>query len=73
MLTSNVRTNMRDRGIQHIHAYCVDNCLVKVADPVFIGFAASKGVDIATKVVRKRNAKEPVGLILLKNGKPGVV
>lgn len=64
---------MRQRGIQHIHAYCVDNCLVKVADPVFIGFAASKDVDIATKVVRKRNAAEKVGLIMLKNGKPGVV
>lgn len=64
---------MRKRGIKHIHAYCVDNCLVKVADPVFIGFAASKDVDIATKVVRKRNAKESVGLILSKNGKPDVV
>ena len=64
---------MRKRGIQHIHAYCVDNCLVKVADPVFLGFSASKEVDIATKVVRKRSAKEPVGLILLKNGKPDVV
>lgn len=64
---------MRKRGIQHIHAYCVDNCLVKVADPVFIGFSASKDVDIATKVVRKRSAKESVGLILQKNGKPDVV
>ena len=64
---------MRKRGIEHIHAYCVDNCLVKVADPTFIGFAASKDADIATKVVRKRNAKESVGLILLKNGKPDVV
>ena len=70
---SNVRTDMRKRRIQHVHAYCVDNCLVKVADPVFLGFAASKNVDIATKVVRKRSAKEPVGLILLKNGKPDVV
>ncbi|MCJ1327414.1 UDP-N-acetylglucosamine pyrophosphorylase [Thelotrema lepadinum] len=73
LLTSNVRTDMRKRGIEHVHAYCVDNCLVKVADPAFIGFAASKKVSIATKVVRKRNAKEPVGLILLKNGKPDVV
>lgn len=64
---------MGKRGIQHIHAYCVDNCLVKVADPTFIGFSASKNVDIATKVVRKRNAKESVGLILQKNGKPDVV
>ncbi|PLB49592.1 UDP-N-acetylglucosamine pyrophosphorylase [Aspergillus steynii IBT 23096] len=73
LLTSGVREDMRKRGIQHIHTYCVDNCLVKVADPVFIGFAASKDVDIATKVVRKRNATESVGLILQKNGKPDVV
>lgn len=64
---------MRTRGIAHIHAYCVDNSLVKVADPVFLGFSASKSVSIATKVVRKRNATESVGLILLKNGKPDVV
>ncbi|KAK3187650.1 UDP-N-acetylglucosamine pyrophosphorylase [Lecanicillium sp. MT-2017a] len=68
-----VLDDMRKRGIQHIHAYCVDNCLVKVADPVFIGFSAELDVDIATKVVRKRNATESVGLILSRNGKPDVV
>lgn len=70
---NSIISDMSKRGIEHIHAYCVDNCLVKVADPIFTGFAASKGVDIATKVVRKRNAKESVGLILQKNGKPDVV
>ncbi|KAK6539544.1 UDP-N-acetylglucosamine pyrophosphorylase [Orbilia ellipsospora] len=70
---SGVLTDLSKRGIEHVHAYCVDNCLVKVADPVFIGFSALKKVSIATKVVRKRNAKEPVGLIILKNGKPDVV
>lgn len=64
---------MKRRGIEHIHAYCVDNCLVRVADPTFIGFAASMKVSIATKVVRKRSANESVGLIVLKDGKPGVV
>ncbi|KAH8793328.1 UDP-N-acetylglucosamine pyrophosphorylase [Hyaloscypha finlandica] len=73
LVTSNVMGDMRKRGIEHVHAYCVDNCLVKVADPVFIGFSASKDVDIATKVVRKRNATESVGLILLKNHRPDVV
>lgn len=70
---SGIVQDMQKRGIQHIHAYCVDNCLVRVADPTFVGFSAEKDVDIATKVVRKRNAKESVGLIVQKNGKPDVV
>ncbi|KAK4242681.1 hypothetical protein C8A03DRAFT_11104 [Achaetomium macrosporum] len=73
LVESKVLDDMKRRGIEHIHAYCVDNCLVKVADPVFIGFSASLDVDIATKVVRKRNATESVGLILCKNGRPDVV
>ncbi|KAB5584781.1 UTP-glucose-1-phosphate uridylyltransferase [Coniochaeta sp. 2T2.1] len=73
LISAGVIEDMRRRGVEHIHAYCVDNCLVKVADPVFIGFAADKNVDIATKAVRKRSATEPVGLILLKDGRPGVV
>ncbi|KAK5663553.1 hypothetical protein OQA88_3984 [Cercophora sp. LCS_1] len=73
LVESKVLDDMKVRGIEHIHAYCVDNCLVKVADPIFIGFSASLNVDIATKVVRKRNATESVGLILLKNGRPDVV
>jgi UDP-N-acetylglucosamine/UDP-N-acetylgalactosamine diphosphorylase len=73
LVLSEARTDMRKRGIEHVHAYCVDNCLVKVADPVFIGFSATKDADIGTKVVRKRAANEPVGLIVEKNGKPDVV
>jgi len=73
LIDSGVVQDLSKRGVKHIHAYCVDNCLVRVADPTFIGFSAEKNVDIATKVVRKRNAKESVGLILQKNGKPDVV
>ncbi|CAK7215745.1 UDP-N-acetylglucosamine pyrophosphorylase [Sporothrix bragantina] len=73
LVASGALEDLKKRGIEHVHAYCVDNCLVRVADPVFLGFAASKDVDIATKVVRKRNAAESVGLILQKNGKPDVV
>ncbi|KAK6461573.1 UDP-N-acetylglucosamine pyrophosphorylase [Scheffersomyces coipomensis] len=54
-----------EKGIKHIHMYCVDNILVKVADPLFIGFAIDKQLQLATKVVRKRDANEKVGLIVL--------
>ncbi|KAI2640984.1 nucleotide-diphospho-sugar transferase [Xylaria nigripes] len=68
-----VLDDMRKRGIKHVHTYCVDNCLAKVADPTFIGFSFEKQVKIASKVVRKRNATESVGLILSRNGRPDVV
>jgi UDP-N-acetylglucosamine/UDP-N-acetylgalactosamine diphosphorylase len=73
LINAGVVQDMDKRGVKHVHAYCVDNCLVRVADPTFIGFSAEKDVSIATKVVRKRNAKESVGLIIQKNGKPDVV
>lgn len=63
------------KGIKHIHMYCVDNALVKVADPVFLGFAINKQFELATKVVRKRDATESVGLIVLNDDlqKPCVI
>ncbi|AEY97492.1 FAFL192Cp [Eremothecium gossypii FDAG1] len=61
------------RGVKHIHMYCVDNVLVKLADPVFLGYAIDHEFDLATKVVRKRDAHESVGLIVAKDGKPCVI
>ncbi|RPA80604.1 nucleotide-diphospho-sugar transferase [Ascobolus immersus RN42] len=73
LVKSGVLADMKKRGIEHVHAYCVDNSLVRVADPTFIGFSVAKKVQIGTKVVRKRAANESVGLIISKNGKPDVV
>lgn len=62
---AHILADMRSKGVKHVHMYCVDNCLVKVADPVFLGFAMERGFAVATKAVRKRDAAESVGLIVL--------
>lgn len=64
---------LRERGVEHIHSYCVDNCLVRVADPTFIGYAALRGSECGALVVPKKSWDEPVGVICLRNGKYSVV
>lgn len=63
--TNNLLKDFETKGIKHIHMYCVDNVLVRVADPTFIGFSIDKKFQLSTKVVRKRDASESVGLIVL--------
>lgn len=54
--------------------YCqVDNPLVKIADPVFLGYHNLAQSKASTKVVRRRDVKEKVGIYLNVNGRDAII
>lgn len=61
---NNVLKNMQQRDIKHIFYHQVDNILIKIADPVFIGYHVMHHSEMSSKVVKKNNPEEKVGIIV---------
>lgn len=65
--------NMLARGVEHLHVFSIDNALVKVADPHFLGYCILTGADCGNKSVWKAQPDEKVGVVVKRGGKPCVV
>lgn len=64
---------MRMHGVEWVFTYGVDNALVKVCDPRFLGYAMSSGLPAAGKTVAKAHAQERVGVFCLRDKLPSVI
>ncbi|MFD0616563.1 UTP--glucose-1-phosphate uridylyltransferase [Paenibacillus sp. GCM10027629] len=65
--------DMGKRGLTWLFYYNVDNALIQVADPVFIGMADLQHHPIASKVVFKERPEEKVGMVCLRNQRPAIL
>ena len=65
--------DMKARGIEVISYFQVDNVLIKIVDPVFIGHHAQAEAGMSSKMVMKRDAREKVGVFGMVDGKLRVV
>ncbi|KAL7131333.1 hypothetical protein ABFS83_13G190300 [Erythranthe nasuta] len=70
--SSRLLEDMAMRGIKYLDCYGVDNALVRVGDPTFLGYFIDTGVAAAAKVVRKKNPQEKVG-VFVRRGKDGPI
>jgi UDP-N-acetylglucosamine/UDP-N-acetylgalactosamine diphosphorylase len=61
--------SMRGHGIEEIFYYQIDNPLVKVCDPLFLGLHHLNNAQMSSKVVRKTSYEEKVGVMVKMNNK----
>ena len=73
LVKNDMTKKMRELGIEWVFIGGVDNCLVKMVDPILMGMAIQKNVTAAGKSIVKANPQEKVGVFCKKNGKPYVI
>lgn len=68
-----ITENMKQRGIKWLFIGPVDNVLIKVVDPIFIGICQDKNMLAGGKSIIKAYPEERVGVFCKKSGKPDVI
>jgi UDP-N-acetylglucosamine/UDP-N-acetylgalactosamine diphosphorylase len=61
--------DMRERGVDTVFYLQVDNPLVAIGDPGFVGAHRLARADVSSKVVRKRDPSEKVGVVAERDGR----
>ena len=64
---------LRQRGIEDIFYFQVDNPLVRLCDPLFLGYPSLHRSQFSSKAVRKRHPGEKVGVFVQRGGRAGVI
>jgi len=65
--------DMKKRGIEYISYWQVDNPLINIFDPLFIGLHALAGAEMSSKTISKADPFEKVGNFCIADGKLTVI
>jgi len=61
--------NMHARGVRQLFYCQIDNPLVEMCDPVFLGYHLLAGSELSTAVVAKKHSREKVGNVVSVDGR----
>jgi UDP-N-acetylglucosamine/UDP-N-acetylgalactosamine diphosphorylase len=70
---SGALADMHARGVEQISYFQVDNPLINIFDPLFIGLHAVDGAEMSSKCLTKTGPKEKIGAFCLVDGKVTVI
>ncbi len=73
LLDSGAARDMRSRGCETIFYYQVDNPLVKIGDPTYLGFHATAEAEMSCKITAKRDPQDKMGVVARVDGHPSIV
>jgi UDP-N-acetylglucosamine/UDP-N-acetylgalactosamine diphosphorylase len=69
LASSGLLERLRRRGVRHLFYFQVDNPLVKVADPIFLGRHLSQRSEASSKIVPKQGPKDRLGNLVQVDGR----
>ncbi|MCR5294961.1 MAG: UDPGP type 1 family protein [Lachnospiraceae bacterium] len=73
MLHKGIVEGLENSGVRWLNVFSVDNVLQRIADPAFIGAVILSGCASGSKVVRKADRDEKIGVMCLEDGRPSVI
>ena len=73
LVRAGLLNDIKNKGVEWINVFAVDNVLQRIADPSFIGAVIKSGLQSGSKVVSKAAPEEKVGVLCLEDGKPSIV
>jgi UDP-N-acetylglucosamine/UDP-N-acetylgalactosamine diphosphorylase len=73
LLNTGMIADMTSRSLSTLFYFQVDNPMVEIADPAFIGLHDLRNADISLKVCEKRDPNEGLGVVVVRDGLHGMV
>lgn len=70
---SGLLDDLSQRGIRHIFYFQVDNPLVRLADPAFLGEHIRAKSEVSSRAIEKAYPKEKMGVLAVVQGRCGII
>ena len=73
LMRAGLDADIKEKGVEWLNVFAVDNVLQQIADPVFVGATILSQCVSGAKVVRKADPHERVGALCPEDGRPSII